>query len=124
MVLTASTMLPLGTQAPDFSLPDTEGNIVSLKDFDDKSVLLVMFICNHCPYVKHVREELARLARDYQSKDVGIVAINANDVSGYPEDNPENMKKVKESVGYPFPYLYDETQATAKAYTAACTPDF
>ncbi|MEA3364697.1 MAG: thioredoxin family protein [Candidatus Hydrogenedentes bacterium] len=123
MVLTASTMLALGTQAPDFSLPDTEGNIVSLKDFDDKSVLLVMFICNHCPYVKHVREELARVGRDYQAKGVGIVAINANDVVSYPDDSPGNMKKEKEAVGYPFPYLYDETQKTAKAYTAACTPD-
>jgi peroxiredoxin len=124
MALTASTMLKLGTQAPDFSLPDTEGNSLSLKDFDDKNVLLVMFICNHCPYVKHVREELVRLARDYQPKGVGIVAINANDVANYPDDSPENMKKEKESVGYSFPYLYDETQEVAKAYTAACTPDF
>lgn len=124
MALTASTMLPLGTQAPDFSLPDTEGNSLSLKDFDDKNVLLVMFICNHCPYVKHVRDELVRLARDYQPKGVGIVAINANDVANYPDDSPENMKKEKESVGYSFPYLYDETQEVAKAYTAACTPDF
>jgi len=116
-------MLPLGTQAPDFSLPDTEGNMVSLKDFDDKSVLLVMFICNHCPYVKHVREELARVGRDYQPQGVGIVAINANDVASYPDDTPENMKKEKEAIGYSFPYLYDETQETAKAYTAACTPD-
>ena len=124
MALTASTMLKLGTQAPDFSLPDTEGNSLSLKDFDDKNVLLVMFICNHCPYVKHVREELVRLARDYQPKGVGIVAINANDVANYRDDSPENMKKEKESVGYSFPYLYDETQEVAKAYTAACTPDF
>ena len=124
MALTASTMLKLGTQAPDFSLPDTEGNSLSLKDFDDKNVLLVMFICNHCPYVKHVREELVRLARDYQPKGVGIVAINANDVANYPDDSPENMKKETESVGYSFPYLYDETQEVAKAYTAACTPDF
>lgn len=124
MALTASTMLPLGTRAPDFTLPDTEGNRVSLKDFDDKNVLLVMFICNHCPYVKHVREELVRLARDYQPKGVGIVAINANDVANYPGDSPENMKKEKESAGYSFPYLYDETQEVAKAYTAACTPDF
>lgn len=124
MALTASTMLPLGTQAPEFALPDTEGKTVSLEDFDEATVLLVMFICNHCPYVKHVREELARLGRDYQSRGVGIVAINANDVASHPEDSPEKMKKEKEATGYPFPYLYDETQAVAKAYTAACTPDF
>ncbi len=124
MALTASTMLPLGTQAPEFALPDTEGKTVSLEDFDEATVLLVMFICNHCPYVKHVREELARLGRDYQSRGVGIVAINANDVASHPDDSPEKMKKEKEATGYPFPYLYDETQAVAKAYTAACTPDF
>ena len=124
MSLTASTMLPLGTQAPDFSLPDTEGRQVSLDDFSENRVLLVMFICNHCPYVKHVRDELARLGRDYASRDVGIVAISANDAANYPDDSPEKMKEEKKAAGYSFPYLYDETQEVAKAYSAACTPDF
>jgi peroxiredoxin len=113
-------MLSLGTKAPHFALPDTEGKTVMLKDFDDKKVLLVMFICNHCPYVKHVREQLARLGRDYQQRGVGIVAINANDVDNYPDD----MKAEKETYGYTFPYLYDESQEVARAYAAACTPDF
>ncbi len=124
MALTASTMLSLGTQAPEFCLPDTEGRKVALRDFDGKRVLLVMFICNHCPYVKHVRHELAQLGRDYASRSVGIVAINANDADAYPEDSLEKMKAETASVGYPFPYLYDETQEVAKAYGAACTPDF
>lgn len=124
MALTPSTMLPLGTQAPDFSLPDTDGKMVSRKDFDGKKGLLVMFICNHCPYVKHVRQELARIGEEYQKKDIGVVAINANDAASYPEDSPEAMKREKAAQGYTFPYLYDATQETAKAYTAACTPDF
>ena len=124
MALTASTMLSLGTAAPDFCLPDTEGAKVALSDFDGNRVLLVMFICNHCPYVKHVRHELARLGRDYASRGVGMVAINANDAAAYPEDSPEKMRAEKASAGYPFPYLYDETQEVAKAYGAACTPDF
>lgn len=124
MALTPSTMLPLGTQAPDFSLPDTDGKTVSRKDFDGKKGLLVMFICNHCPYVKHVRQELARIGEEYQKKDIGVVAINANDAANYPEDSPEAMKREKAAQGYTFPYLYDATQETAKAYTAACTPDF
>ena len=124
MALTASTMLALGTKAPDFALPDTEGNTVSLKDFEGKPVLLVMFICNHCPYVKHVRDELAKLGKDYQGKGAGIVAISANDVTTHPDDSPEKMKQEKETAGYSFPYLYDESQEVAKAYTAACTPDF
>ena len=124
MALTASTMLALGTQAPDFSLPDTDGRGVALKDFEDKRALLVMFICNHCPYVKHVRDELAQLSRDYQSKGVGMVAINANDVEAYPQDGVEAMRAEKQTAGYLFPYLFDESQETAKAYGAACTPDF
>jgi len=125
MVLTPSTMqLPLGAKAPSFSLPDTEGNIVSLEDFRDARALLVVFMCNHCPFVKHVREELARLGRDYIPKGVAMVGINSNDVTSYPEDSPERMKEEAKSAGYTFPYLYDETQEVAKAYKAACTPDF
>jgi peroxiredoxin len=123
MALTPSTMLELGTEAPDFSLPDTEGNTVSKDDFRGKP-LLVMFICNHCPYVKHVADELARLGNDYMPKGVGVVAIMSNDVENYPDDSPEKMKAEKASRGYPFPYLYDASQEIAQAYTAACTPDF
>lgn len=124
MALTPSTMLPLGTPAPDFSLPDTEGKTVSLDDFKDAPALLVIFMCNHCPYVIHVREGLAQLAREYQEKGVAIVGINANDVSNFPQDSPEKMKEEANAVGYVFPYLFDESQEVAKAYHAACTPDF
>jgi len=124
MALTPSTMLPLGTRAPDFALPDAGGNTVSLADYADRKAVLVMFICNHCPYVKHVRHELAALGKEYQEKGVGIVAINSNDVDNFPDDSPENMAKEVAEVGYTFPYLYDETQEVAKAYSAACTPDF
>ena len=123
MALTPSTMLPLGTTAPDFKLPDTNGKKVSLTDFKGKSALLVLFICNHCPYVKHLRTGLAQLARDYLPKQVAIVGINSNDVANYPEDSPAKMKEEVKSAGYMFPYLYDESQAVAKAYRAACTPD-
>jgi peroxiredoxin len=123
MALTSSTMLPLGTTAPDFRLPDINGKTVSLADFKDKSALLVMFICNHCPYVKHIRIGLAQLARDYQPKHVGIVGINSNDAENYPDDSPAKMKEEAKSAGYLFPYLYDESQAVAKVYRAACTPD-
>lgn len=116
-------MLPLGTTAPDFQLPDTNGKTVSLAGFKGAPALLVLFICNHCPYVKHVRGELANLGRDYQAKGVGIVAINSNDAKNYPDDNPEKMRQETKSAGYTFPYLYDETQSVAKAYRAACTPD-
>ena len=116
-------MLPLGTEAPDFELPDTNGKIVSLNDFEDKLALLVVFMCNHCPYVKHIRAGLAQLARYYLPRDVGMVGINSNDVANYPEDSPANMAKEVKAAGYIFPYLYDETQAVAKAYRAACTPD-
>ncbi len=116
-------MLPLGTTAPDFKLPDTNGKTVSLADFKDQPALLVLFICNHCPYVKHIRAGLAQLARDYLPRGVAIVGINSNDVANYPDDSPARMKAEVKSAGYLFPYLYDETQAVAKAYRAACTPD-
>lgn len=116
-------MLPLGTTAPDFRLPDTNGKTVSLADFRDKPALLVIFMCNHCPYVKHICEGLAQLARDYIPRGVGMVGINSNDVANYPEDSPANMAREVKSAGYVFPYLYDESQAVAKAYRAACTPD-
>ena len=124
MVATPSTMLELGTRAPDFSLPDTDGRLVSLADYRDAPALLVMFICNHCPYVQHVRHELARVGKDYLGRGVAMVAINSNDVRADPDDRPERMKEEKELVGYPFPYLFDESQEVAKAYGAACTPDF
>ncbi|MFZ0012527.1 MAG: thioredoxin family protein [Acidimicrobiia bacterium] len=120
-----STMLDLGTEAPDFSLPDTvTGDTVSLSDYSDKTGVLVMFICNHCPYVKHVRDELARIGRDYADSGIGIVAISANDVDISPGDSPEAMKAEAENFGYVFPYLFDESQEVAAAYTAMCTPDF
>ena len=123
MALTPSTMLPLGTAAPDFALPDTEGKTVSLGDFKGKP-LLVMFICNHCPYVKHLRAALASTGKAYQSKGMAIVGISANDVENYPDDSPAKMKIEAADAGYTFPYLYDASQAVAKAYHAACTPDF
>ncbi len=118
-------MLALGTAAPDFALPDvTTGRTVRRSDFDHRKALLVMFVCRHCPYVGHVREELAELGRDYRDRDVGIVAISANDPAAYPEDAPESLAEEARQAGYTFPYLFDETQEVAKAYTAACTPDF
>ncbi len=121
----SSTMLPLGTRAPDFKLRDTvSGDLVSLADFNDRTGLLVMFICNHCPYVQHVRHGLAEFGRDYADRDLGIVAISSNDPAAYPTDAPEAMKREAEEIGYSFPYLFDETQQVAKAYTAVCTPDF
>jgi len=124
MARTPSTMLPLGTQAPDFSLVNVDGKKVSLQDFAGKPALLVMFICNHCPFVKHIAAGLAQLGHDYLPKGVAIVAIQPNDVAGYPDDSPEKMKAEARSRGYTFPYLHDDTQAVAKAYRAACTPDF
>jgi peroxiredoxin len=124
MVLTPSTMLPLGTRAPDFSLVNVDGRIVSLADFAGKPALLVIFLCNHCPYVKHVADALARFASEYIAKGVGVVGINSNDVANYPADSPEQMVAEAEARGYEFAYLYDETQEVAKAYRAACTPDF
>lgn len=124
MALTPSTMLPLGTEAPAFSLPNVvDGTTVSRDDFRGRKGLLVMFICNHCPYVKHIRPALAQLGRDYQP-DLGIVAISSNDVDNYPADSPKLMLDEAEQQGYSFPYCYDESQDVAKAFRAACTPDF
>jgi peroxiredoxin len=117
-------MLPLGTKAPDFRLPDTGGKIVSLADFKAAPALVVVFMCNHCPYVKHVRDGLAKLARDYQPERVAMVGISSNDVANYPDDSPAKMAAEAKSAGYVFPYLYDESQEVAKSYKAACTPDF
>jgi peroxiredoxin len=124
MVKTASTMLSLGTHAPDFSLVNVDGRTVSLSDFEKAPALVVMFICNHCPFVKHLADALAAFGREYQSKGAAIVAINSNDASAYPDDSPERMVHEAEDRGYSFPYLYDETQEVAQAYHAACTPDF
>jgi peroxiredoxin len=124
MVRTSSTMLSLGTTAPDFLLLDVSGRTLSWKDVAGENGTIVMFICNHCPFVKHVADELTRLGHDYRPRGIGMVAINSNDVASYPADSPEQMVHEAEQRGYPFPYLYDETQEVAKAYHAACTPDF
>ena len=124
MAATPSTMLPLGTPAPAFALPDTDGRTVRLDDFAGAPALLVMFICNHCPFVKHIRAELAALGRDFEARGVAGVAINANDAERYPADSPAAMAREKAEAGWTFPYLYDATQETARAYAAACTPDF
>jgi peroxiredoxin len=125
MARTPSTMVALGTPAPPFQLPEpATGRIIALDNFHAAPALLVMFICNHCPFVKHVRDELAGLGRDYQKKGVAIVAINSNDVANFPDDSPAKMKDEVEAAGYTFPYLFDETQEVARAYDAACTPDF
>ncbi|MGB0766286.1 MAG: thioredoxin family protein [Phycisphaeraceae bacterium] len=126
MALTPSTMLPLGTKAPDFALPDTENNNITRAQFESRP-LLVMFICNHCPYVKHVAPELARIGRDYglaAGGELGIVAIQSNDIEAYPDDAPDKMKEEVAERGYNFPYVLDIDQSIAKAYAAACTPDF
>lgn len=124
MARTYSTMLELGTPAPEFTLKDFDGKVYSLKDFAEAPALLVMFICNHCPYVKHLQKELVKFCREYQQKGLAVVAINSNDYSAYPDDSPQKMKEVAMELGYTFPYLVDETQEVAKAYRAACTPDF
>lgn len=125
MSFTLSTMLPIGTKAPDFTLPDTiSGQSLSLKELQSDQATLIMFICNHCPYVIHVNPEIVRLSKDYQAKGVRFIAISSNDVENYPQDSPEKMKELAKEVGYDFPYLYDATQEVAKAYDAACTPDF
>ena len=124
MVKTASTMLPLGTTAPDFSLINVNGQTVSRSDFQDAKGLLVIFMCNHCPFVIHLADQLAQFARDYHDAGLAIVAISSNDVSNHPQDSPEQMVHEAEQRGYIFPYLYDEEQEVAKAYHAACTPDF
>lgn len=125
MAYTESNMLPLGTAAPDFKLPDTvSGKTLTLHDVSGAKATVFIFSCNHCPYVIHVNPEIVRLSNDYLPKGVGFVAISANDVVKYPADSPDKMKELAAEAGYPFPYLYDETQAVAKAYDAACTPDF
>lgn len=125
MVRTASTMLSLGTPAPDFALPDVHNKTVSLQDFAEAPALVVVFMCNHCPYVQHVADGLARLAREYQEeRGVAFVGINSNDAEQYPDDSPDKMAEEARKRGYTFPYLYDQTQEVAKAYRAACTPDF
>lgn len=124
MAATASNMLKLGTHAPSFSLLNALGGTVSLKEFDNAQALVVMFICNHCPYVKHINEALVRFANDFKPEGVECVAISANDVEKYPQDGIEFMAQVAKELEYPFPYLYDKTQEVAKAYQAACTPDF
>ncbi len=125
MAQTPSNMLPLGTVAPNFNLIDTTTNkLLSLKDVKGEKATLVMFICNHCPFVIHVNAELVKLANDYKERGIGFVAISSNDIENYPQDSPELMKKQAAELGYPFPYLFDETQEVAKAYDATCTPDF
>jgi peroxiredoxin len=124
MARTPSTMLPLGTKAPDFSLVNVDGRTVSLADFNGAPALLIVFMCNHCPFVKHLAGPLAQFAHEYMQKKVAVVGINSNDVANYPADSPEQMVREAEDQGYAFPYLYDETQEVAKAYRAACTPDF
>jgi peroxiredoxin len=118
-------MVPLGTPAPDFALPDVvSGRMVSLADYADHPALLVMFICNHCPYVKRIQDGMAQMARDFQARGVAVVAVSSNDVANYPDDSPEKMREEAARAGYTFPYLYDESQSVARAYRAACTPDF
>jgi peroxiredoxin len=125
MVSTLSTMLPLGTQAPEFSLPDVvTGKTISLATFQDKKALLVMFICRHCPYVKHIEKELARISKDHNGRDVGIVGITSNDSVAYPDDSPASTKQMALELGFTFPVCFDESQEIAKAYVAACTPEF
>ncbi len=124
MASVTSTMLPIGTEAPPFELPDTAGNAICISDFEDAPALLVVFMSNHCPYVKHIRASFVELVREYQNRGVAVVAINANDVEAYPDDRPELMARDAETYGYTFPYLYDQTQEVARAYRAACTPDF
>ena len=124
MAATPSTMAPLGMIAPDFSLPDHQGRSWSLSDFREAPALLVAFICHHCPYVAHLREAFGAFAREYQEKGLSVVAIAANDLGQYPQDGPEGMATEIREGGYPFPYLFDESQEVAKAYRAACTPDW
>jgi peroxiredoxin len=124
MVKTASTMRALGERAPNFSLPNVDGKTVSLKDFNGKPGLLVIFMCNHCPFVIHLRSALAEFGKEYQAKGLGIVGISSNDITTHPDDSPRRMKEEAKSAGYTFPYLFDESQEVAQAYGAACTPDF
>lgn len=125
MVLTPSAMIHLKTKAPQFKLSDAvSGKIMSLDQLKSDKATVIMFICNHCPFVQHIQRKLAEVARKYQSDGIQFIAINSNDIKNYPEDSPEKMKEVAKRLGYSFPYLFDETQEVAKAYRAACTPDF
>ncbi|MGH7805578.1 MAG: thioredoxin family protein [Candidatus Binatia bacterium] len=124
MARTPSTMVPLGTPAPSFRLADPSGRVFSIEDFRDAPALLVAFICNHCPYVQHIRDGLAAFGRDYAGRGLAMVGINSNDVVAYPDDRPEKMAEEARRAGYAFPYLFDESQEVARAYDAACTPDF
>jgi peroxiredoxin len=124
MARTPSTMLDLGTRAPDFRLPDFDGRVHALADFSQAPALLVAFICGHCPFVQHLRAEFARLAREYLPHGLAVVAVNSNDIEAYPQDGPDGMRAEARTMQYDFPYLFDESQAVAKAYHAACTPDF
>lgn len=124
MVKTASTMLPLGTRLPAFSLPSTTGETVSDQSLGDTRGVLVMFICNHCPFVKHLRSALAEFGKECQELGVAVVGVSSNDVTGYPDDSPEKMKAEAKAAGYTFPYLYDADQSVAREFKAACTPDF
>ncbi len=125
MAATPSNMIPLGTHAPDFSLPDTvSGKTFSLSDLKGENATVIMFICNHCPYVKHLNKQLVAIASEYQPKGIAFVAISSNDAENYPDDSPEKMRETAMNEGYSFPYLYDESQQVAKDYDAACTPDF
>ena len=125
MVLTPSTMMPLGTVAPAFTLLDvTTEEMKSLSELKSDTATVIVFMCNHCPYVKHIQEAFVELARSYMAKGIGFIAISSNDTDAYPEDSPEKMREVAKEYKYPFPYLFDETQHVAKAYQAACTPDF
>ncbi len=125
MAATSSTMLALGTKAPDFRLPDvTTGKTLTLSDFSSHKLLLVMFICRHCPYVKHVQNQLVQIGRDYAPKNVGIVAISSNDADNYPDDSPESLREMASQLNFNFPLCYDQNQEAAKAYRAACTPEF
>ena len=123
MVLTPSTMLPLGTRLPSFSLPDCNGRIVSTDDFAEAPALLVAFICRHCPFVTHIRKGFADFTREYQARGLAIVAVNSNDTEAFPEDGPDGMRDEAARAGYVFPYVFDETQEVAKRFHAACTPD-
>lgn len=125
MALTASTMLPLGTKAPNFELTDVvSGKLISLSNYAGKQGVLIMFICQHCPFVKHIKTQLAQLSSDYASSKLGIIAISSNDISSHPDDAPEHLQAMAQELSLTFPICYDESQEVAKAYTAACTPDF
>jgi len=124
MAVTASIMLPLGTSAPHFNLPDTQGKLVSIDDFKDAKALLVVFMCNHCPFVKHILNGFVKLVKEYQPKGLAVVGISANDVESFPDDSPKMMAELAERMAFSFPYLYDESQEVAKVYHAVCTPDF